>query len=115
MKITKELPKRLQIRVVCIICKKQIAGNYSSPATEDTGIKPEKFKKANKQAQGVINKIFRIIRVLNIGNGSGFDSTGYMDSTNFPAAYWFISYSKQRTFYLLQVSGYMLQGYEPVT
>jgi hypothetical protein len=23
--------------------KKQIAGNYSSPATEDTGIQPEKF------------------------------------------------------------------------
>jgi hypothetical protein len=38
--------------------KKQVAGNCSSPATEDTGINQKNFKKANKQAQGVINKIF---------------------------------------------------------
>ncbi|OQP55988.1 hypothetical protein A4H97_20590 [Niastella yeongjuensis] len=38
--------------------KKQVAGNCSSPATEDTGIIQKNFKKANKQAQGVINKIF---------------------------------------------------------
>jgi len=36
---------------------KQVAGNCSSPATEDTGIN-QKNVKANKQAQGMINKIF---------------------------------------------------------
>jgi hypothetical protein len=37
--------------------KKQVAGNYSSPATEDTGIDQKKLN-PNKQVQGVINKIF---------------------------------------------------------
>jgi len=34
------------------------AGNCSSPASEDTGGFNQKNLKANKQAQGVINKIF---------------------------------------------------------
>jgi hypothetical protein len=37
----------------------------------------------------VIEKIF-VIRALGIiGNGPGFDSTGYSDFKNFPVAYWF--------------------------
>jgi hypothetical protein len=47
--------------------------------------------KPNKQAQGVINKIF-VYQGTVIGNGSGFDSTGYLDLTNFPAAYWFCAF-----------------------
>ena len=39
-----------------VCCKKQIAGNYSSPATEDTGMDQKNFI-PNKRVQGVINKI----------------------------------------------------------
>jgi len=49
--------------------KKQIAGNYSSPATEDTGI-DQKILYFNKLVQGVIIKIFCLGHL--IGNGSGF-------------------------------------------
>jgi hypothetical protein len=40
-----------------------MAGNYSSPATEDTGINQKFVILPNKQAQGVIKKIV-VIRVL---------------------------------------------------
>jgi hypothetical protein len=49
---------RLLSSALSVQPKKQVAGNCSSPATEDTGINQKNFKKANKQAQGVINKIF---------------------------------------------------------
>jgi hypothetical protein len=39
-----------------LLAKKQIAGNYSSPATEDTGM-DQKNVVPNKRVQGVINKI----------------------------------------------------------
>ena len=49
------------------------AGHFSSPASEDTGWKPEVKNAFSKQLQGVIKKIF-VIRVLGllIGNGPGF-------------------------------------------
>jgi len=51
---------------------KAIAGNFSSPATEDTGTKPEVYLFSNKQAQGVIKKIFYNQGTWNIGDGPGF-------------------------------------------
>ncbi|RZS68970.1 hypothetical protein EV199_4794 [Pseudobacter ginsenosidimutans] len=55
-----------------------MAGNYSSPATEDTGrTRRTLFAFPNKQEQGVINKIFFDLGTENIGNGSGLTQPDY--------------------------------------